>query len=105
MTFDETVDAATDAVMERLSRYNLDEEDRQTVRRYVAWGYKRHIEEPLPDERPWDELIELLATQLDEGFAAEHRGETISLGPLMDHMLFAICPLWPFCGPRPEPAP
>ena len=48
-------------------------------------------------QQPFEDYINELADKLDEAYAAEYRGETISLGPLSAHVLAAICPLWPFC--------
>lgn len=93
-----TADEAANWIIDRLSRsYSLDDEDKDRLRAFVRRGANIYRAEASVKQQPFEDYINELADKLDEAYAAEYRGETISLGPLSAHVLAAICPLWPFC--------
>lgn len=90
-------DEAANFVIDSLSRYRLDDEDKDRLRALVRYGSERYQTETSGERQPFEHYVNELAQRLDEAYAAEYRGETVSLGPLSAHMIAAICPLWPFC--------
>lgn len=77
--------------------YPLDTEDKERIRRWVADGYAQYRERPRKGAEPFSVYVEEMIEKLEQAYDDEYSGRTISLGPLSAHMLFSICPLWPFC--------
>jgi hypothetical protein len=79
------------------AKYPLDSEDRERIRRWVSAGYAQYRERPRKGADPFSVYVDEMIEKLGEAYDDEYRGRTLSLGPLSAHMLFSICPLWPFC--------
>ena len=93
-----TADEAANWIIDRLSAHLQPRRRRQgSASRLVRRGANTYRAEASVKQQPFEDYINELADKLDEAYAAEYRGETISLGPLSAHVLAAICPLWPFC--------
>jgi hypothetical protein len=87
-----------DPVIEQIdSKYDIDDEDRERIRAWVRHGAIEYRRSNSASRQTFYAYLDEMAKKLDDAYATEYRGETISLGPLSAHMLFSVCPLWPFC--------
>lgn len=79
------------------TKYPLDKEDQERIRRWVEAGYTQYRQRHRKGAEPFSNYVDEMIEKLGQAYDDEYSGRTISLGPLSAHMLFSICPLWPFC--------